>query len=110
MTKACGLNALLKICFERFMKGNSKTFNKMVNQSGLLEDAEKDWPRFMAMIRSEIVRYIWERDPRTKEYKQARKEENRKQKDEKVATDGQKKDKAAREGLETMEIERQLAQ
>ena len=73
------ISALMKDAHAHYRRTHFKTCAEIVYRSGLLEDAEKDWPRFLAMTRSELVRYIWERKPRTEEYKQARRDEHRKQ-------------------------------
>ena len=72
------ISALMKDAHAHYRRAHFKTCAEIVYRSGLLEDAEKDWPRFLAMTRTELVRYIRERELRTEEYKQARRDEHRK--------------------------------
>ena len=78
------VSALMKDAHAHYKRTHFKTCAKEVSQSGLLEDVEKDWPRFLAMTRPELVRYIRERQPRTEEYKQARRDEHRKRRGERA--------------------------
>lgn len=72
------VSALMNDAHAHCRHGHFKTSNMMVNQSGLLEDAEKDLPRFLAMTRDDLLQYIRERDLRTKEYRETQKANRKK--------------------------------